>query len=194
MDSSIDYVQFAKDFHAERWGRGLTQEAIGKQLGISKSTVSRWENANTIISAAKLLAVCFYLDLNPYKYLIVHTSTKVQTRFHTAKDQSLQEVFSDMRIEKIEAPEVVKEKPKSIYLNMEEIVACMNDAAENGVDSRYGLDYGQWAVKYQAMLNLGGGVQASESEQAAENMSYDEWRNAGFGSMGMPTAEDWQNE
>lgn len=144
MKASIDYVQFAKDFHNERWGRGLSQAQIAKELDISKSTVSRWENANTVISAQKLLAVCYYFDLNPYKYLVVELNTKVQRKIHTYTDQIMQEVYDPITIK-------------------------------------------AWAP-------LPGDDPKETAEQAAEHMTYAEWRNAGFGSQGMPSPDEWQNE
>lgn len=42
----MDQIKIGKFIAALRKERGLTQEALGKQLGVTNKTVSRWENGN----------------------------------------------------------------------------------------------------------------------------------------------------
>jgi len=94
MNGYIDYQKFARDLHNARWGRGMTGAQIAKELGVSKATISRWENAKLEISTARFMGVCLYFDFNPYRYLVVTGWTKQQSRIVTSDDQDLQSIFN----------------------------------------------------------------------------------------------------
>ena len=42
----MDQIRFGKFLAALRRREGLTQEALGKKLGVTNKTISRWENGN----------------------------------------------------------------------------------------------------------------------------------------------------
>lgn len=52
-----------------RKGRGLSQAALGKMLGKSKATVSRWETFRVCPTLDDFLMVCWEFNLDPLDYL-----------------------------------------------------------------------------------------------------------------------------
>ena len=43
---------------AMRVNKGLTQEQLAKQLGVTKATVMNWEQGNSVMDAPTLLTLC----------------------------------------------------------------------------------------------------------------------------------------
>lgn len=48
-----------------RLERGLSQEALAEQLGVSRQAVTKWESGTSAPSTAKLLALCEAFGLSP---------------------------------------------------------------------------------------------------------------------------------
>lgn len=57
-------------FNARR-GRGLSQESLGKVIGKTRATISRYESLKCFPEVVDFLAICYYFDKQPMTYLIV---------------------------------------------------------------------------------------------------------------------------
>lgn len=55
-------ICFAENLRALRQGKKMTQEALGKRLGVDKRTVSAWENKVCEPSFAMLVKLCELFD------------------------------------------------------------------------------------------------------------------------------------
>lgn len=55
-------ICFAENLRALRLGKKMTQEALGKRLGVDKRTVSAWENKVCEPSFAMLVKLCELFD------------------------------------------------------------------------------------------------------------------------------------
>lgn len=55
-------ICFAENLRALRQGKKMTQEALGKYLGVDKRTVSAWENKVCEPSFAMLVKLCELFD------------------------------------------------------------------------------------------------------------------------------------
>ena len=51
-------IKFAENLRALRLGKGLTQEELGKALGVDKRTVSSWETGIRAPDIHKLAKIC----------------------------------------------------------------------------------------------------------------------------------------
>lgn len=67
---AFDLIRFAKEFHGARWGRGETTRSIAEKLGLSASTISRWERAKFEPAIVPFLHACGMLGLNPLDYIM----------------------------------------------------------------------------------------------------------------------------
>ena len=59
----MDQVQIGKFISALRKEKGLTQEQLGEQLGVTQKTISRWENGRNMPDIAMLPILCEELDI-----------------------------------------------------------------------------------------------------------------------------------
>ena len=53
-----------------RLERGLSQEALAEQLGVSRQAVTKWESGASVPSTAKLLALCGAFGLSPVELAV----------------------------------------------------------------------------------------------------------------------------
>lgn len=65
----MDQVKIGKFIAALRKARGLTQEALGEQLGVTNKTVSRWETGAYMPDVGKLQDLAAILGLILYGIL-----------------------------------------------------------------------------------------------------------------------------
>ncbi len=59
----MDQVQIGKFISTLRKEKGLTQEELGEQLGVTQKTISRWENGRNMPDIAMLPILCEELDI-----------------------------------------------------------------------------------------------------------------------------------
>lgn len=69
VDASFDKPKFAKDIRAWRAGRKFTSEYVGSLFGVSKATVSRWENEKKIPTVRQFLIYCALVGRSPLDYM-----------------------------------------------------------------------------------------------------------------------------
>ena len=55
-------IKFAENLKALRTERGLTQEALGKSLGVDKRTVSTWETGISEPNLLTIAKICEFFD------------------------------------------------------------------------------------------------------------------------------------
>lgn len=55
-------IKFAENLKALRTGRGLTQEELGKVLGVDKRTVSSWETGISEPNLHTIAKICEFFD------------------------------------------------------------------------------------------------------------------------------------
>jgi transcriptional regulator with XRE-family HTH domain len=62
----MDTVQIGKFLAALRKERGMTQEQLGEQLGVTNKTISRWENGNYLppVEMLQLLSDLYGITIN----------------------------------------------------------------------------------------------------------------------------------
>ena len=61
--------RFGQNLRKIRRMRGLTQEALGRQIGIQRSGVSKYEKGRVKPDVAKLAQICRALDISPQELL-----------------------------------------------------------------------------------------------------------------------------
>lgn len=55
-------IKFSNNLRALRNGRGLTQEELGKAIGVDKRTVSTWENGISEPNLHTIAKICEFFD------------------------------------------------------------------------------------------------------------------------------------
>lgn len=62
----MDTVKIGKYLSELRKSKGLTQEALGEQIGVTNKTISRWENGNYMppVDALQLLSELYGVSIN----------------------------------------------------------------------------------------------------------------------------------
>ncbi len=62
----MDTVKIGKYLSELRKSKGLTQEALGEQIGVTNKTISRWENGNYMppVDALQLLSEFYGVSIN----------------------------------------------------------------------------------------------------------------------------------
>lgn len=178
---------FWSDFRAARNAKRLSQKAVGTLFGVKGAAVGEWERKMRTPSAVKFLAICkaFNLDANKYSQVIVPAPW----------DQP------ELIVVEQEEPErrFVRQS-RGPWLTDREILIFMGEALDEGFDHTYHYTVEEWQTKWNARMEYRARMEenaaqaqiAAESALAANNLSYAEWREAGYGSYGMPNAEGWQ--
>lgn len=75
----LDQQNFAANIRAARKGRGISQAAVGKILGVSKPTISVWESAKGLPTIDHFLALCWLFEFQPISFLLINTEQAVKT-------------------------------------------------------------------------------------------------------------------
>ena len=60
---------FPQNLRRIRRLRGVTQEAIARELGLQKCAVSKWEKGRTVPNAKQLTTLCKLLNVSPQELL-----------------------------------------------------------------------------------------------------------------------------
>lgn len=55
-------IKFAENLKALRKSKGLTQEELGKEIGVDKRTVSTWEKGISEANLATIAKLCDYFE------------------------------------------------------------------------------------------------------------------------------------
>lgn len=61
--------RFGQNLRSIRRMRGITQEALGRELGIQKSAVSKYEKGRVKPDIARLMTICRLLNVTPQELL-----------------------------------------------------------------------------------------------------------------------------
>ena len=70
---------FHEQLSALRRAKGISQEALAEQLGISRQAVSKWETGTAKPELDNILALCRILEVSPNELLGVPTSEPAET-------------------------------------------------------------------------------------------------------------------
>ena len=98
--------KFARHIHGERWGRGLTMQQVADALKVSKSTVSRWENAKALPNLAQAVDACQFFNLKLVDY--------IQDELHPLQQLEL------ANMEKAKEAEVIKRFMEKVKMTKQE--------------------------------------------------------------------------
>jgi transcriptional regulator with XRE-family HTH domain len=69
---SFDWQVFSEQMKIARQGRGLSQTQLGDAIGKSKATISKYEHMKAFPPVWDFLAICYYFDWQPLKFLLVY--------------------------------------------------------------------------------------------------------------------------
>lgn len=72
-----------------REARGITQEALAAALGVSYSTIQKWEHGNREFSGKWLKELASYLDCSVDEILNISPTSFVQTTFNIGQMKAL---------------------------------------------------------------------------------------------------------
>lgn len=72
-----------------REARGITQEALATALGVSYSTIQKWEHGNRELSGKWLKELASFLDCSVDEILNITPTSFIQTNFNIAQMKAL---------------------------------------------------------------------------------------------------------
>lgn len=178
---------FWSDFRAARNAKRLSQKAVGALFGVKGAAVGEWERKMRTPSAVKFLAICKAFNLDANKYSETITPAPWDQPELIVVDQE-------------EQKKRVERQSRGPWLTDREILMFMGEALDEGFDHTYHYTVEEWQQKWDARLAYRARMEeqkaatemAIESARAAQDLSYAEWREAGYGSYGMSTPEEWQ--
>lgn len=80
-----------KDNHLKeiREARGITQEGLAEALGVSYSTIQKWEHGNREVSGKWLKELASYLDCSVDEILNISPTSFIQTSFNIGQMKAL---------------------------------------------------------------------------------------------------------
>lgn len=87
-------MNFSERLTSLRKGRGLSQEALAEQLGVSRQAVSKWEKGEAMPELSKLDAICRFFDVSP-NYLMGYEEREkaVESKGENSKGKSQRITF-----------------------------------------------------------------------------------------------------
>lgn len=100
-----------------REARGITQEALAAALGVSYSTIQKWEHGNREFSGKWLKELASYLDCSVDEILNISPTSFVQTTFNIGQMKALRlyDSLNDSNRSKwIEYGELLNEAEKNV--------------------------------------------------------------------------------
>lgn len=100
-----------------REARGITQEALAAALGVSYSTIQKWEHGNREFSGKWLKELASYLDCSVDEILNISPTSFVQTTFNIGQMKALKlyDSLNDTNRSKwIEYGELLNEAEKNV--------------------------------------------------------------------------------
>lgn len=100
-----------------REARGITQEALAAALGVSYSTIQKWEHGNREFSGKWLKELASYLDCSVDEILNISPTSFVQTSFNIGQMKALRlyDSLNDSNRSKwIEYGELLNEAEKNV--------------------------------------------------------------------------------
>lgn len=100
-----------------REARGITQEALAAALGVSYSTIQKWEHGNREFSGKWLKELASYLDCSVDEILNISPTSFVQTTFNIGQMKALRlyDTLNDSNRSKwIEYGELLNEAEKNV--------------------------------------------------------------------------------
>lgn len=59
----IDETKFGNQIYERRKAQGLTQEQLGKELGVSSQAISKWENGESLPDTSLIPDICKALSV-----------------------------------------------------------------------------------------------------------------------------------
>lgn len=104
-----------------REARGITQEALAAALGVSYSTIQKWEHGNREFSGKWLKELASYLDCSVDEILDISPTSFVQTTFNIGQMKALKlyDSLNDSNKSKwIEYGELLNEAEKKAHKAM----------------------------------------------------------------------------
>lgn len=100
-----------------REARGITQEALAAALGVSYSTIQKWEHGNREFSGKWLKELASYLDCSVDEILNISPTSFVQTTFNIGQMKALRlynSLNDSNRSKWIEYGELLNEAEKNV--------------------------------------------------------------------------------
>lgn len=104
----MDTIKIGKYLAELRHGKGLTQEALGEQLGVTNKTVSRWENGNYLptVDVLQQLSEFYGVTINE----LLSGQKLEETEYKAAAEEHLKETLESSAFDLQDRIRFYKEK------------------------------------------------------------------------------------
>ena len=109
----MDYQELSNNLQRLRKARGLTQDKLAEQLGVSSQAVSKWENGISYpdISLLPQIADLFEVSMDD---LFSHHTPETVTLVPEATRKSFEELFFRMRVKSVNGDKVNMNLPLAL--------------------------------------------------------------------------------
>lgn len=98
MDEIANSISIGEKIKTKRKNFDMTQSQLSDVLGISRQTLSKWENDKTFPDVEKLMMLCDIFDSTPDEFLNDYSDSKIQIIRYMRKRLVVQRKFIKLLI------------------------------------------------------------------------------------------------
>ena len=149
----MDQIKVGKFIAQLRKEQGLTQEALGRKLGVTNKTVSRWENGNYMPDIELLVPLGEALGVSVNELLAGERLTDEQ--FRKQADENLVEAVRESSFSLKERTEFFKKKwlRDNVWLIVVSVLVCVAACVKLSFDQLWVLISPLWLVVFCWLRN-----------------------------------------